>query len=172
MDMLIGLMADTHDNIHLIDRAVERLNEEGVELVLHAGDYVSPFTVPHFKGLKARMIGVYGNNEAERALLRRRFEEAGMELRGFFAEIRCRGIRIALLHGHETELLNSLIKSEAFDVVVHGHTHRAEVKRVGDTLVVNPGEVCGYLTGRCTIALLDAETLDCRVVELAQPKAP
>ncbi len=40
--MLIGLMADTHDNIHLIDRAVERFNEEGVELVLHAGDYVSP----------------------------------------------------------------------------------------------------------------------------------
>jgi len=165
--MLLGLMADTHDNIHLIDRAVERLNEEGVELVLHAGDYVSPFTVPHFKAMEARLIGVYGNNEAERAILKRRFQEAGMELRGYFAEVRCGGIRIALLHGHEAELLNSLIRSEAFDVVVYGHTHRAEVKKIGETLIVNPGEVCGYLTGRCTIAVLDAETLECRILDVA-----
>ena len=167
MDMLLGLMADTHDNIHLIDRAVERLNEEGVELVLHAGDYVSPFTVDHLRGVRARFVGVYGNNEAERAILKRRFQEAGMELRGYFADVRCGGIRIALLHGHEAELLNSLIRSEAFDVVVHGHTHRAEVKKIGETLVINPGEVCGYLTGRCTIAILDAETLECRILDVA-----
>lgn len=164
--MLLGLMADTHDNIYLIDRAVERLNDEGVELVLHAGDYISPFTIPHFRGLKARMIGVYGNNEAERALLRRRFGELGVEIRGLFAEVRDEGVRIALLHGHEGELFNSLLGLGVYDVVVHGHTHRAVVRRVGDTLVVNPGEVCGYLTGRCTIALLETEAMECQILEI------
>ncbi|KYH38410.1 MAG: phosphodiesterase [Candidatus Bathyarchaeota archaeon B23] len=169
--MLVGLMADTHDNIHLIDRAVERLNQEEAQLVLHAGDYISPFTVPHFQGLKAEMIGVYGNNEAERTLLRRRFQEIGVELRGLFAEIRCDGLRIALLHGHEGELLSSLIGSGAYDVVVHGHTHRAEMRAVGGTLVINPGEVCGYLTGRCTLALLDTEAVEGRILNLLETGA-
>lgn len=162
----MGLMADTHDNIHLIDRAVKRLNEREVELILHAGDYISPFTIPHFKGLKARMIGVYGNNEAERALLKRRFEEVGIEIRGFFAEVRARGLRIALFHGHEAELLNSLIDTGAYDVVIHGHTHRAETRQIGETLVINPGEVCAYLTGRSTITLLETETMECQILEI------
>ncbi|RLI45996.1 YfcE family phosphodiesterase, partial [Candidatus Bathyarchaeota archaeon] len=41
--MLIGIMADTHDRLPLLDKAVKRLNEEKVKLVLHAGDYVAPF---------------------------------------------------------------------------------------------------------------------------------
>lgn len=163
---MIGLVSDTHDNIHLIDKAVGLLNEEGVELVLHAGDYVSPFTVSHFRPLRARLVGVYGNNCAERDLLRRLFAEFGAEVRGFFTEVIFNGLRIALVHGHEGGLLRSLVGSCGFDVVVHGHTHEVRVERVGDTLVVNPGEVCGYLSGRPTVGLLDVERRDVRVVDV------
>jgi putative phosphoesterase len=62
---------------------------------------------------------------------------------------------IGLLHGDDRELLQALIGREAFDVVVHGHTHQVGVRRSGRTLVVNPGEACGYLTGKPTIAVLD-----------------
>ncbi len=41
--MLIGVVSDTHDNLPLVEKAVKRLNEEKVNLVLHAGDYVAPF---------------------------------------------------------------------------------------------------------------------------------
>jgi putative phosphoesterase len=51
-------------------------------------------------------------------------------------------------------------------VVVHGHTHETRVCREGNTLVINPGEVCGYLSGRPTIALLDTDAMDVRVVSL------
>ncbi|MDQ1279514.1 MAG: Calcineurin-like phosphoesterase superfamily domain, partial [Thermoproteota archaeon] len=33
---LIGIISDTHDNIYSIDEVVEKLNEIGVDLVLHA----------------------------------------------------------------------------------------------------------------------------------------
>jgi len=72
---------------------------------------------------------------------------------------------IGLLHGDDRELLQALIAREAFDVLVHGHTHQARVGDTGKTLVVNPGETCGYLTGRPTIAVCwipvarDAEVL-------------
>lgn len=165
--MLIGLMADTHDNLPMIDRAVRKLNEENVELVLHAGDYVAGFVIPRFKKLKAKLIGVFGNNDGDHELLRKRFSEnKRLELRGNFAEIAADGLKIALLHGGDAELLKALINPESFDVVVHGHTHIHEIRRKGKTLVVNPGEVCGYLTGRSTLALLDTVKREAKIIEL------
>ena len=165
--MLVGLVADTHDRLPLVDKAVKKLNEEKVGLVLHAGDYVAPFVIPKLKELKAKLIGVFGNNDGDHEFLKKRFSEyEGLEIRGNFAEIVVDGLKIALLHGNEEELLKALIESEGFDVVVHGHTHKAEVYRRGKTLITNPGEVCGYLTGKSTIALLDTVKREAKIVEL------
>jgi hypothetical protein len=164
--MLVGIMADTHDRLPMLDTAVKSLNEEGVELVLHAGDYIAPFVVSHFKPLKADLIGVFGNNDGDKELLRKRFANIGADIRGNFAEIVIDGLKIVILHGHEEELLRSLIDVDSYDVVVHGHTHEARGYREGETLVINPGETCGYLTGKSTIALLDTETLDVKTIQL------
>lgn len=163
-DNFIGILSDTHDNLPLIDEAVIRLNQYGVGIVLHAGDYISPFTVHHFKPLQAKIIGVYGNNCAERRLLKELFRDIGADLKGFFAEVSVEGLKIGLLHGHDEELLNAIITSCAYDVVVYGHTHQAKFQRIGRTLVINPGEVCGYLTGKSTMALLDLKTREVEIM--------
>jgi len=160
------MIADTHDRLPLLDEAVKRLNEEKVQLVLHAGDYVAPFVVPHFKPLKAKLIGVFGNNDGDQELLRKRFTELGAEIRGKFAEVKVDGLRIALLHGDEGELLRSLIDVESYDVIVHGHTHEAKTYRKGKTLVINPGEVCGYLSEKSTIVIVNTKTLDAKIIHL------
>ncbi|MCK4424169.1 metallophosphoesterase [Candidatus Bathyarchaeota archaeon] len=164
--MIVGLIADTHDRLQMVDKAIKKLNEMKVELVLHAGDYIAPFVIPRFKELKATLIGVFGNNDGDHELLKKRFSELSLEMRGNFAELNVDGLKIALLHGHEEELLKALVNSEGFDVVVHGHTHKAEVYRKGKTLVVNPGEVCGYLSGKSTIALLDTDKREAEIIEL------
>jgi putative phosphoesterase len=81
-------MSDTHDNLPLVDKAVKKLLDEKVDLVLHAGDYVAPFVIPHFKPFKGKFIGVFGNNDGDHEFLRRRFAEFNLELRGIFAEVR------------------------------------------------------------------------------------
>jgi len=160
-------MADTHDNLPMVDKAVKRLNAESVELVLHAGDYVAPFVIPKFKELKAKLIGVFGNNDGDHELLRKKFSEnQKLEIRGGFADLAVDNLRIALLHGTEEGILKALIDGECFDVVVCGHSHSADVLRKGKTLVVNPGEVCGYLSGKATIAVLDTLKPEARIVEL------
>lgn len=164
--MLLGVMADTHDRLPLIDRAIARFNERKVPLVLHAGDFIAPFVVPRFKPLKARLIGVFGNNDAELEILRRKFAEINGEIRGRFAEISIEELKIAMLHGQEEELLKSLISIGSYDIVVHGHTHEAKTYKKNGTLVINPGETCGYLTGKPTIAVLDTETLGVEVTQL------
>jgi hypothetical protein len=164
--MIVGLIADTHDCLPFIDKAVERLNHEKVDLVLHAGDYVAGFSVQHLKPLKAPLIGVFGNNDGDHELLQKKFKELNAELRGRFAEVRVDGLKIAMLHGEEEELLNSLINAESHDFIVHGHTHEAKKYRKRKTLIVNPGEVCGYLSGKSTIAILDTKTLEVKIVQL------
>ena len=165
--MLIGIIADTHDNLPMIEKAVKRLNKENVALVLHSGDYVSPFVIPKFKALHAKLIGVFGNNDGDHEFLRKRFNEcSNCEIRGRFAEINAEGFKIALLHGDETELLEALINCGGFDAVVHGHSHANVARKNGKTLILNPGEVCGYLTGKSTIALLDTVKREAIIIEL------
>ena len=165
--MIIGMLADTHDRLPLVDKAIKRLNEEKASLVLHAGDYIAPFVIPCFKQLKADFIGVFGNNDGDKDMLRKRFAEiAGAEIRGKFAEVIIDGLKIAMLHGEEEELLQALINAEGHDVVVHAHTHEAKTYRKGETLVVNPGEVCGYLYGKSTITTLNTETLEVKIIQI------
>jgi putative phosphoesterase len=164
--MKLGIIADTHDRLPFIDKAVQKLNREKVELVLHAGDYSAPFVASRFKPLRAEMIGVFGNNDAEKTLLKQNFDAIGVHIRGRFAEVKAGGLKIALLHGEEAGLLESLINTGAYDVVLHGHTHQAGTSRTGKTLVVNPGEVCGYLSEHATFALLDTETMDVQFVSI------
>jgi len=165
--MLIGAISDTHDNLPLIDRAVKYLNEQKVNLVLHAGDYVAPFVIQKFKPLNCKLIGVFGNNDGDHELLKKRFSETlNCAVRERFATVTADSYRIALLHGDEAELLNAIIDSGYFNAVVHGHSHNKSIESKGKTLAINPGELCGYLTGKSTIAMLDTTKNEAKIIEL------
>ncbi len=165
--MLIGVMSDTHDDIVQTKKAVSRFNREGVEQVLHAGDFVSPFMIDILKELRAPLTGVFGNNDGDRRLLERK--SAGllsMKIEGTFARIDAGGMRISLLHGNDRELLETLAACGSLDLLVYGHTHHPEVRKNGGLLIVNPGEVYGHLTGRCTVALVDTVKRSAEIVEI------
>ena len=165
--MLIGAISDTHDNLPQVEKAVKYLNDQKVGLVLHAGDYVAGFVIPKFKQLNCKLIGVFGNNDGDHELLKKRFSEtANCTIHDRFAQVEVEGYRIALLHGTETELLDAIINSGYFDAVIHGHSHNKSIDKKGKTLVINPGEVCGYLTGKCTVALLDTAKREAKIMEL------
>ena len=89
--MRIGIISDTHDDIPMIKATISKLNELDVSLVLHAGDYISPFTARPYSELKAKMIGVYGNNCAEREKLKEVYAVVGKEIKGNFAEVEAGG---------------------------------------------------------------------------------
>ncbi|MEM2810730.1 MAG: metallophosphoesterase family protein, partial [Candidatus Korarchaeum sp.] len=60
----------------------------------------------------------------------------------------------------------SLASSGRFDFVLYGHTHEVHIEEIGDTLVVNPGELCGKLSGRRTAALLYTEAKKAEILDL------
>jgi putative phosphoesterase len=160
--MMIGLLSDTHDNILNIKKAITRFKEENVKKVLHAGDYISPFTALPYEDLDVPLIGVFGNNCAETESLKAAYSKVGGDLRGFFTEIEADGLKIALLHGHRKQDTDKAEKGN-YDVIVKGHTHRSSISEENGILVVNPGEVCGYANmlgltrGSSSIGFLDTK---------------
>lgn len=141
--MIIGLLSDTHDNIPKIKQAINRFKEENVNLVLHAGDYVSPFTAIPYAELDVPLIGVFGNNCAMTESLKEFYSKVGGDLKGYFTEVGADGLRIALLHGHRKQDADKAYNGD-YDVIVQGHTHLPSICDENGILVVNPGEVCGY----------------------------
>lgn len=153
--MKIGIMADSHDNLPLIARAVDLFNHEKVELVLHAGDFVSPFTATLFQNLKPRLVAVFGNNDGDRPALIRRFAGTG-ELYEDYRELELGGRKIVLMH--QPKFLEVLAAVSKYDLVVYGHTHEVDVRK-GPPLVVNPGECGGWLTGAATVVIVELATM-------------
>ena len=162
---LIGMMSDTHDKLEAVDLAIDFFNRSGVRHVLHAGDLNSPFVVPRFLKLRARLHYAWGNNDGDRERIAARFEELGMAPPDNFVSLKIGGRRIALLHGTQAEIVDSVVRSGSYDVVVRGHTHKFKIYG-RSPLVINPGEVCGYLTGKKTVATLDLSNLHAEIVEL------
>jgi putative phosphoesterase len=165
--MLIGVMSDTHDNIVQTKKAVSTFNSRGVEHVLHAGDFISPFMIDSFQELAAPLTGVFGNNDGDRVLLERKSGLLpSLKIAGTFARIDLGGMRIALLHGNDRELLETLTACSSLDLLVYGHTHRPEIRKEGSLLIVNPGEVYGHLTGRSTVGLIDTVKRSGEIVDI------
>jgi len=152
--MLIGILADTHDHNPNIKKAVGFFKEKGVDMVIHAGDYCSPFTIAHFNGLN--LHGIFGNNDGDRFLLMKKFEEIGATLHGDFAKVEAGGLKIAVYHGTYPDITAALEKSGLFDVVISGHTHAARYDTIENTISINPGSCHGF-EGEAIVALLNTE---------------
>lgn len=149
--MRIGVISDTHDHLDYLRRAVDALNDLQVELVLHAGDYVAPFVVNELARLRCRLQGIFGNNDGERLGLTKRISAIGqVQVQPLFLELE--GCRLAMVH--EPEPVEAFARSGLYDLVIYGHTHQQELRTVGDCVVLNPGEVCGWLTGEPTCAVI------------------
>jgi len=54
-------------------------------------------------------------------------------------------------------------------VVIHGYTHRQRRDLTGDTLILNPGEACGWLFGIPSAAILDLDTRNVEFITLDTP---
>jgi putative phosphoesterase len=152
----IGVMADTHDRVPAIADLLAKLAEKGVSMVMHAGDYCAPFSLAPFHQRGMALLGVFGRNDGDRETL------SAYAARGMGTEIyesphsfEVGGKRVLLVHEINEVSPRSI---ESHDFVIHGSSHMQSEKKVGTTLVINPGEACGWIHGKCTASILDTDT--------------
>ena len=157
--MRIGIVSDSHDHLTHLEKAVELLNERKVEAWIHLGDFVSPFTAGPLGKLPDKRTLIFGNNDGDIRLL---LEQFGGEIRP--RPFACEYDGRSFLLMHEPYALEAATRSGLYDVVLYGHTHQIDYRREGGTIVLNPGECCGWLTGTPTCAVLDTRTLRAEVL--------
>lgn len=152
MPVRIGVVADTHCP-EFADRLPPRLFEalRGVDLVLHAGDVNGQATLDALAAL-APVQAVRGDHDTELWTLPP------------VRELEVGGRRIVVVHGNRSRWIEEpqtflwTITLGSYrphrrlprqlarrfpdaDVIVFGHTHRAEVTRAGRQVLFNPGGV-------------------------------
>jgi putative phosphoesterase len=163
--MLVGLIADTHDRLSAIAELVRQMQAAGVGMVLHAGDYCSPFALRAFEEAHVSLAGVFGRNDGDpQGLVTRAQSAFGAELFESPHSFEIGGRRILLVHDIGDVNKRSVSSHE---IVIHGSTHQQEMKTRGDTLIVNPGEGCGWLYGTPSAALLELDSREVQFLTLS-----
>ena len=156
-------MADSHDNLRAIKKAVRLFNEEKCSLVVHAGDFVAPFAARELQSLKCPVKAVFGNCDGEKQGLEKAFQSLG-EIRE--APLVFKNSDLNFLVMHLNFPLEPCLSSGAYDVLVFAHTHESEIRKEERTLLINPGETGGWLSGKSTVALLEPKTLFAQIKTL------
>lgn len=170
--MLVAIISDSHDHRENILKAVSIMNERKVDALVHCGDYCSPFTKNWFdelnENIKKNFYGVFGNNDGDPVFLRQnvgkicQFVQNGNELLLEFD-----GKKMYVAHMPKPGVIEALAYSGKFDYVVSGHTHAIDNRKVDNgVLILNPGEACGYLTGKGSFAIVDTETDNAEIIYL------
>jgi len=160
---MIGVMADSHDNLVAIRSAVKIFREAGCNLVVHSGDFIAPFAARELEKLGCAVKGVYGNCDGEKRGLARAFETFGL-IREAPYSFNFEGLNILITHLDAR--LKAIIATQEHDLVIYGHTHKPDIRKQKKTLVINPGETGGWLTGKSTIALFDPTEKQAEIIVL------
>jgi len=152
--MRIGVISDTHDRLPTFRRALATFARLKVDAIFHAGDYVAPFAAKLIAPgtLATPTYCIYGNNDGERAGLKQVLPNlVDGPLR---VELDTPAGKRGIVMHHFIDWLKPG-EAKGADVVISGHNHVASVEQRDRTLLLNPGECCGWVHDRCTVALLD-----------------
>jgi hypothetical protein len=166
--MKVGVMADSHDRIPAVAELLRLMREGGATMVLHAGDYVSPLALKPFEDLHMTLAGVFGKNDGDHQSLQSRASAGfGLELFESPHSFDVGGHQILLVHDIGDVQKRSIT---SHSIVVHGFAHKQTMKSEDDSLVVNPGEACGWMFGTPGAALLDLDTKNVEFLTLDGPQ--
>ncbi len=157
--MRIGLLSDTHDRLPTLRTALLRLRELGITTLLHPGDIVAPFAAKVLAGFEGTLYVTYGNNDGER----RGLKQVLPQIQDGPLRLELAGRRVLLHHALEWCRPEQIAGA---DVIVTGHTHEARIERRDGKLFVNPGEGCGWVTGRASMAVIELDTGEAQLIEI------
>jgi len=159
--MKVGVISDTHDRLPTFRRAMALFKRLKVEAVFHAGDYVAPFAAKLIAAdvLSVPLYCIYGNNDGERKGLKAILPDIvdgplTVKLDG----------KTIVMH-HFIDWLKPADIAPA-NVIITGHTHEVVNETRNGKLYLNPGECCGWLHEKCTVAVLDLAAMKADIIEV------
>jgi len=166
--MRIAILSDTHDHIPNLRAAVTYCNSYNAQMLIHCGDLISPFMLEELARFGGAVHLVYGNNVGDQHLISQMcgVKFPSISHHGTLGAVEAGGRKIAFTH--YPEMARGLTHQGMFDIVCCGHNHRYAVEKIGNSMLVNPGELLGKgdQPGFC---ILETSTLEVERVEVGKP---
>jgi putative phosphoesterase len=156
--MLIAILSDSHDNTENITKAISMIKERGITHAFHLGDFTSPSSVLHIAESGITWQCVWGNMDIDKEISYKLIaSHTNLDMaEGDFRELEIDGKKILLTHYPQIARVAAL--SGKYDACFHGHTHMEAQETLGQTLLANPGETCGYRYGKAMFGIYDTES--------------
>lgn len=160
--MKVLVISDTHGNLGAIKHLVGFAKTEKLGAIIHCGDFSTPQDAVEVLRANIPVYTVMGNADEAR------YQEIwsaleGAAKRGDTIEFELGDMKIAI--GHQPEKVKEFINSGNFDAVFHGHLHMsAGVKKIDNTLVVNPGALGSTI--KPSFAIYDTDTNYATIIDL------
>lgn len=191
--MKIAIISDTHDNTEKLKLALQAAGKAHAEAVIHAGDFVAPFALEPLSKCGLPVHAVLGNNDGERDGLRRAFALMGAHFWEGPVQFSLGDTVINLQHLPYTAsemaahmasastpktaavhtvpsknlLARDLMNSQPRRILICGHTHKPKIEKIKNMLIINPGECCGWLTGKSTFVMCDTAEHSAELIEIS-----
>ncbi|MBN1385401.1 YfcE family phosphodiesterase [Candidatus Woesearchaeota archaeon] len=161
--MKIAIMSDSHDHLEHFDKAIGMIRALGIRTILHCGDLSAPILLKKFAELEFELHMVSGNTNDEYTFMKICCANKHLNHHGIYADLELGGKKIAMVH--YPELAEGLASTGKYNIIFYGHDHTSAVKKIGKTILANPGEILGF-RNRPSIAVYDTETNEVEIKEV------
>ena len=163
--MRAALLSDIHDHETHLLLALEAARAEGCAHLLFMGDMAGLGTFRTLLDAWEHPIDlVFGNNEYQLGEFRKMAAASRhATLHGDSADIKLDTRRLFFTHFPWDA--QTAAESGLYDAVFYGHTHAAEIRWLGNTLIVNPGEIYGRQSTP-GLGIYDTETNTARLIRI------
>lgn len=165
--MKIAIISDIHENFHNLILALKHIKKFHVKKIIMLGDLINPAIAKVLVASEIPVFAIWGNNDGDKVAITKASLSKGSNLEmGFdtydFLELGGRKLFLT----HYPLLARSMAKSGDFDAVFYGHDHKKNLDRVGNCIIVNPGELSAHKTGKATFAIYDTDSNTAEIIEL------
>ncbi len=163
--MKIAVISDTHDNIANVDNVLAFLKREKITTLIHCGDTSTFETIEYIRNnFDGDIYATLGNDEKnpdERVAQTGNFKEFTQ----FFSigDLRIGDSCVAFIH--YPDAAKNLARSGKYDAVFYGHTHKPWMEKIGNCMLLNPGNVAGVYYP-ASFAIIDTDTLHAQLVRI------
>jgi putative phosphoesterase len=149
VDMLIGILSDSHGEITRTRKAMQQLSDRGCTKYIHLGDVEIIEVLDELIGFDVTLV--FGNCDWG-VRLHEYAVQVGIDVRDGADVISVDGKHIAFLHGHDERKYYGFL-DDGVDYLLHGHSHEKRDEMVGKTRCINPGAL--HRAAVYTVAMLD-----------------
>lgn len=152
--MRVGILSDTHGNVRATTAALQVLRKQNVEQYIHCGDVGGEEIFDLLAGLPVAFV--WGNTDWNRDKLRVYADALSLTCYDDMADLTVDGLRIAVTHGDQGNILKRIVVGRQHQYLLYGHTHIARDQTVDGLRWINPGAV--HRSPRPTVAVLNTQT--------------